>query len=60
MTDQEIREYRRIHSSVFFEDLEREVINTSPQIKGVYQEFLDDLITIVTPDNQFTFFEKNK
>ena len=58
MTDQEIREYRKNHSSVFLEDLEREVINTSPQITGVYHENIYDLITIVTPNNQFTFFRK--
>lgn len=60
MTDQEIREYRKTHSSVFLEDLEREVINTSPQITGVYHENNYDLITIVTPDNQFTFLKKYK
>lgn len=60
MTDQEIREYRKAHSSVFLEDLEREVINTSPQITGVYHENNYDLITIVTPKNQFTFFRKYK
>lgn len=58
MTDQEILEYRKNHSSVFLEDLEREVINTSPQITGVYHENIYDLITIVTPNNQFTFFRK--
>ena len=58
MTDQEILEYRKNHSSVFIEDLEREVINTSPQITGVYHENNYDLITIVTPNNQFTFFRK--
>lgn len=60
MTDLEIREYRKAHSSIYFEDLEKDVINTSPQITGVYHEFFDDLVTIVTPDNQFTFFERFK
>lgn len=60
MTDQEIREYRKTHSSIYFEDLQKDVIKTSPQIKGVYHEFLYDLVTIITPDNQFTFFEKFK
>ena len=58
MTDQEIREYRKTHSSVFLEDLEKDVINTSPQITGVYHENIYDLITIVTPNNKFTFFRK--
>lgn len=60
MTDKEIREYRKTHTSVYMEDLQKDVIDTSPQIIGVYQEIIDDLITIVTPNNQFTFFEKFK
>lgn len=58
MTDQEIFEYRKTHSSIYLKDLEKDVINTSPQITGVYQETTCDLITIATPYNQFIFFEK--
>lgn len=58
MTDQEILDYSHAHRDVYYDDLQKDVIDTSPQIIGVYQEIIDDLITIVTPDNQFTFFEK--
>lgn len=56
MTDKEINEYMHNHRSTTMENLKKEVIDTSPQITGVYHEWIYDLVTIVTPDNQFIFF----
>lgn len=60
MTDTEIKEYIKTHRSTTMNDLKREVINTSPQIIDVYYEWMFDLITIITPKNKFTFFEKKE
>lgn len=58
MTDQEILDYSHAHRDVYYDDLKRDVIDTSPQIIGVYKDYIFDHITIVTPDSQFTFSEK--
>lgn len=60
MTDQEILDYSHAHRDVYYDDLQKDVIDTSPQITGVYHEWMYDLITIVTPNNRYTFFEKFK
>lgn len=60
MTDQEILEYAHTHRCVYYEDLEKEVINTSPQIIEVMRDFWCDHIVIITPDNYILFFEKFK
>lgn len=58
MTDQEILEYAHTHRSVYYEDLEKEVISTSPQIIEVVRHVWYDHIVIITPDNYILFFEK--
>lgn len=58
MTDLEIRKYMHEHRCIYMDDLQKDVIDTSPQIIGVYKDYIFDHITIVTPDNQFTFSEK--
>jgi hypothetical protein len=45
---------------VYYEDLEKEVINTSPQIIEVVRDFWCDHIVIITQDNYILFFEKFK
>lgn len=59
MTDQEIKEYLLSHRNhISNEELHRDILETSPQITDIYYEHMYDLITIITPDNQFTFFKK--
>jgi hypothetical protein len=45
---------------VYYEDLEKEVIETSPQIIKVVRDYWYDHIVIITPDNYILFFERFK
>lgn len=57
MNDVQLKEYLTIrHNHITNEELHKDILETSPQITGVYYEHMYDLVTIVTPDNQFTFF----
>lgn len=58
MTDQEILDYSHSHRDVYYDDLKRDVIDTSPQIIKVIRDAWFDQITIITPNNQILFFEK--
>ena len=58
MTDQEIHKYIQNNRSVCLEDLEKDVINTSPQIKHVHYDNMFDMIYVITQNNKFLFFRK--
>lgn len=58
MTDQEILDYSHAHRCIYYDDLKREVIDTSPQIVKVVRDAWYDHIVIITPNNQILFFEK--
>ena len=59
VTDEEILEYaHNHHCCVTMEDLQRDIISTSPQIKGVYRDVWYGHITLITPNHQILFFEK--
>lgn len=60
MTDQEILEYAHTHRCVYYDDLKRDVIDTSPQIINVIRDVWYDNIIVITPSNQILFFEKFK
>lgn len=55
MTDLEIQAYIAEHRDVFEEDLEHDILQTSPQITGVYFDVLCDTMTVITPNNVFLF-----
>lgn len=59
MSDEEIRTYLSAHNwSVNAQDCLMEVLNTSPQIIYKSYNFDNDIMTIITPDNTFTFHWK--
>lgn len=56
MTDQEIRKYLDIHHwAVYAQDAFMDIFNTSPQITDKLYDFKNHIMTIVTPDNTFSF-----
>ena len=55
MTDSEIKQYLDNHNwSVDAQDCVLEVFNTSHQILDKIYDFETSMITIITPDNNFT------
>lgn len=60
MTDQEVLDYAHLHRDVYYDDIKRDVIDTSPQIINVIRDAWYDHIVIITPSNQILFFEKYK
>lgn len=56
MTDSEIKQYLDNHNwSVDAQDCVLEVFNTSHQILDKIYDFETSMMTIITPDNNFTF-----
>lgn len=56
MTDKQIEKYLSDHNwSVNAQDCLMEVLNTSPQIIYKSYDFDNSMLTIITPDNTFTF-----
>lgn len=60
MTDQEILDYAHSHRDVYYDDLKRDVIDTSPQIIRVIRDAWYDHIVVIAPSSQILFFEKFK
>ena len=60
MTDQEILDYSHTHRCLYYEDLQQNVIDTSPQIINVIRDVYYDHIVVITPNNQILFFERFK
>lgn len=56
MSDEEIRTYLSAHNwSVNAQDCLIKVLNTSHQIISEYYDSDTSMMTIITPDNEFTF-----
>ena len=56
MTDSEIKQYLDNHNwSVDAQDCVLEVFNTSHQILDKIYDYETSMMTIITPDNNFTF-----
>ncbi len=56
MTDQKIKKYLDDHNwAVDAQDAFMDIFNTSPQITDELYDFKNHIMTIITPDNTFTF-----
>lgn len=56
MTDQEIKQYLdNNNGAIDAQDALMNIFNTSPQIIDKKYDFKNHLMTIVTPNNKFTF-----
>lgn len=56
MTDSEIKEYLNENNwAIPAQDGISKILNTSHQIIDTYYDFETDIITLITPDNVFTF-----
>lgn len=56
MTDEEIKQYLIDHSFVVnAKDGISDILNTSYQIIDKYYDFTNDIVTLITPNNVFTF-----
>lgn len=56
MTDPEIKKYLDDYNwSINAQDAFMDIFNTSPQITDNIYDFKNHLMTIITPDNTFTF-----
>lgn len=60
MTDKEIIDYAHAHRCVYYDDLKKDVIDTSPQIINVVRDKWYDHIVVIIPSDYVLFFEKLK
>lgn len=56
MTDPEIKQYLNENNwAILAQEGVSKILNTSRQIIGTEYDFNTDMLTIITPDNKFTF-----